>query len=203
MPHSPPRSVPSAAPVALVLLFALSACGGERNDGGTWIAVAAPPTTVVVTTEPSAPRVELGPSATSDVVLRNVASRKCLDVPRQAHESRTLLWEWECNGTVAQRWTMTKVGDTTYRLSSRASGKCLDVPYASTGSNINVWQFDCNGTPAQTWELERTADGSFLVRSRASSLCLDVPHGQAANGLGIQQYPCHGGPPQRWTVTAA
>jgi hypothetical protein len=182
---------------------ALVACGPEPNEAaGTWVAIPSPPTTIIVNTNLNADA-PAQPAVGSDVVLRNVGSDRCLDVPRQAEQSRTLLWTWRCNGTAAQKWTLTRVGQNGYRLTSRASGKCLDVPHATRAQNITLWQFDCNGTPAQGWNLEPAADGTYLLRSRVSDMCLDVPHGQAEDGVGVQQYPCHGGAPQRWIVTRA
>jgi hypothetical protein len=193
-----------------VALLSLVACG-EPSESPPVIVVppAGPPAVVVVNrgSEASFGLSSASPSeparGESDVVLRNAAAQRCLDVPRQSKDARTLVWSWDCNGTVAQRWTLRPDPSGGFRLVSRVSGMCLDVPYAATGQNINLWQYTCNGTPAQTWDLEPSAsnDGSVLIRSRASKLCVDVPHGQPANGIGVQQYPCHGGAPQRWVLS--
>src|SRR5690349_19084816 len=166
---------------AVLGFFFMLGCGAGEEAGYSYVAVPAAATTVIV--NPPLSATAEGRHVAEEVVLRNVGSGRCLDVPRRAHESRTMLWTWECNGTVAQKWLLQPSGNG-YVLTSKASAKCLDVPYANKKNNITLWQYDCNHTAAQRWVLERGADGTFLVRSGASNLCLDVPHAQASNGVG-------------------
>lgn len=196
--------------------FALSivGCGEPQEREPARAPLLAAPQTVVVAypanvTLAPAPAAKVAPPppppvlADGTYVLRNVASHECLDLPNRSLASPTLLWQWDCNGTDAQSWTLHKVDGDTYEVRSLVSGKCLDVPHQDKGNNITLWQYDCNHTDAQRWTFTLAPDGSYTLRAVASGLCLDVPHGTATRGLGVQQYTCHGGTPQRWQVTKA
>jgi hypothetical protein len=133
--------------------------------------------------------------------LRNVRSKQCLDVPRRSKDARTLLWQWECNSTDAQSWSIMRQPDGAFLVASKSSGKCLEVPGTAKTTNINLWQNDCDDSSAQTWKLEVGDDGTYLIRSVGSGECVDVPHGEALKGIGVQEYTCYGGEPQRWILT--
>jgi hypothetical protein len=217
------RAVARLALTVVAALVGLGVAGCAAESADEYIAVPAPATTQIsaptivlvsrapVMAEPSAPSAQGAPEkakttrpasiADGTYTLRNVRSQRCLDVPRRSKEARTLLWQWDCNSTEAQAWTITRKGDDAFTVASTVSGKCLEVPGTATTTNINLWQNDCDGSTAQSWKLEIADDGTYVIRSIGSGECIDVPHGQALKGVGVQQFKCYGGEPQRWVLT--
>jgi Ricin-type beta-trefoil lectin domain len=135
-------------------------------------------------------------------VLRNVSTGQCLDVPRQSKRPKTPLWEWTCNGTVAQAWMLERSGeDNAVRLRSAASDKCIELP--DRRPYVTIWQNDCSKTPEQSFSLIPAGTGTYNLRSRASNHCLDIRPALDVKGAEVDQTPCVDAPEQRWILTLA
>ena len=115
---------------------------------------------------------------------------KCVDVAGGATADGTAIQLFDCNGTTAQRWSVTADG------TLEALGKCLDVAGGATGNGSRVQLFECNGTGAQRWESQ--ADGT--LRNPQSGRCLDATGESSANGTPLIIWDCHGGANQRWQL---
>ena len=98
---------------------------------------------------------------------------KCADVAGANSANGTRIQLWDCNGTVAQRWTM-----------------------GTDGTRVQLW--DCNGTGAQRWQATAARE---LVNPQ-SGKCLDATGVSSANGTPLQIWQCTGGANQKWTVPA-
>lgn len=103
----------------------------------------------------------------------------CLDIPYQNNSNGANLHMWDCNGTVAQQWTLTSNG----RI--MGMGKCLDVegPYAGNGVNVQVW--DCQNVAQHYWSI--TSAGQI---KSYDGRCLDVRGWGTANGTAVQLWNC-------------
>ncbi|MER7538750.1 ricin-type beta-trefoil lectin domain protein [Streptomyces sp. NPDC097704] len=115
---------------------------------------------------------------------------KCLDVAGAATADGTPVQLYTCNGTTAQRWTLSADGTV------RALGKCLDVTGAATADGTKVQLYTCNGTGAQRWSYD---PGTHDVVNTAANKCLDVTGNTAADGTRTQIWTCTGGANQKWT----
>ncbi|MER5409152.1 PQQ-dependent sugar dehydrogenase [Streptomyces sp. NPDC002769] len=115
---------------------------------------------------------------------------KCLDVDNAQTADGTKVQIWTCNGSAAQKWTVS--GDGTLR----ALGKCLDVSggAAADGTKIQLWT--CNGSGAQSWAAQ--SDGT--VRNPQSGKCLDASGGTWNDGTAVHLWTCHAAANQRWTL---
>ncbi|MET7396645.1 ricin-type beta-trefoil lectin domain protein [Dactylosporangium sp. NPDC005572] len=113
---------------------------------------------------------------------------KCVDVAGASPANGTKIQLYTCNGTDAQRWTVSADG------TLRALGKCLDVAGASSANGTKAQLYDCNGTTAQQWTA--AADGSL----RALGKCLDAAGPSSADGTQLQIWTCTGAANQRWTL---
>ncbi|MBE1874139.1 RICIN domain-containing protein [Myceligenerans pegani] len=124
------------------------------------------------------------------VALTGAGSGRCLDVPGANFSDGVTLQIFDCNGSAAQRWTVTAAGEV------RIGGtKCLDD--ASGGANgTAVAIHECHGGANQRW----SAPGDGTVRSVATGLCLDVEAAGTENGSPVNVYQCHNGPNQLWTI---
>ena len=117
---------------------------------------------------------------------------KCVDVAGANPANGTQVQLYDCNGTAAQRWTMSSDG------TIRALGKCLDVSGGSTANGARVQLWDCNGSAAQRWTATSARD---LINVQANK-CLDATGVSSANGTPLQLWACTGGANQKWTVPA-
>ncbi|WP_369264562.1 family 16 glycosylhydrolase [Streptomyces sp. R35] len=115
---------------------------------------------------------------------------KCVDVAGANPANGTPVQLYDCNGTAAQKWTVSSDG------TLRALGKCLDVTGNGTadGSTVQLW--DCTGGPNQKWTVTAAHD---IVNPQANK-CLDVTGNNSANGTRLQIWSCSGGANQKWTV---
>ncbi len=114
---------------------------------------------------------------------------RCIDVPGASFVDGARLQMWDCNGTVAQRWTFT--GGMV-----QAGGKCMDVAGASTANGTAIQLVGCNGNQAQQFVLSAAGD---LVSVLANK-CVDIEGGNAANGTKLLLWSCHGGANQKWSA---
>ncbi|MBZ4330229.1 M57 family metalloprotease [Corallococcus sp. AS-1-12] len=116
---------------------------------------------------------------------------RCLDVTNGNPAQGTPTQLWECNGTAAQRWSLTPQGEL---RSGLASNLCLDVANGDSTPGTRIQIFGCNGTPAQRWTVVGTTVRSALAPNR----CLDVDNGSTALGTRIQLWECNGTNAQNW-----
>ncbi|WP_067509782.1 ThuA domain-containing protein [Actinoplanes sp. TFC3] len=120
---------------------------------------------------------------------------KCLDVSGAGTADGTKIQLWTCNGTAAQRWTVTPgaTGSTV-----KALGKCLDVAGGGTANGTKAQLWTCNGTGAQVWAAQ--ADGT--LRNPQSGRCLDVSGSGTADGQQVHIWDCTGAANQKWRLVA-
>ncbi|MCZ0985222.1 ricin-type beta-trefoil lectin domain protein [Streptomyces diastatochromogenes] len=166
-------------PFFLILNLAVGGYWPGDPDGSTQFPQQLVVDSVSVTTSDSA----------AGVPIRGLAG-KCVDVAGANSANGTPVQLYDCNGTVAQAWTVGSDG------TIRALGKCLDVTGNGTadGSTVQLW--DCSGGANQKWAVSAAHD---IVNPQANK-CLDVTGNNAANGTRLQIWTCSGGGNQKWTV---
>jgi beta-glucanase (GH16 family) len=123
--------------------------------------------------------------------LRSNFNGRCIDIPGANPVDGARLQMYDCNGTVAQRWTIGSDGTV------RAMGKCMDAQGAGTANGTPVQLYTCNGTGAQRFTLTAAGD---LVNVPANR-CVDIRDRNSANGAQLQLWDCTGGANQKWTVS--
>ena len=107
-----------------------------------------------------------------------------LDVASGSKASGANIRLWTANGTLAQTYDLTSLGNGLYVIRAGHSGKCLDVKGGSTTSGANVQQYARNNTLAQIWYLIASGSGYRILNAK-SGLALDLA-GSAAKGTNIQ-----------------
>ncbi|NUP52282.1 MAG: hypothetical protein HOW97_33905 [Catenulispora sp.] len=115
---------------------------------------------------------------------------KCADDSARGTANGTKIQLWDCNGTVAQQFTVKSDG------SLGIMGKCMDVTNSGTTNGTLVQLYDCNGTGAQKWQQQ--SNGSLL--NPQSGRCLDDPNSSTTNGTQLQIYDCNGTNAQKWKL---
>lgn len=112
-----------------------------------------------------------------------------LDVAGGSSSNGANVQVYTANGTNAQRWYLTYVGDGYYTIKHAGTGEVLDVQGAGTEKGTNVQQYQLNNTHAQHWSFVDAGDGLYYIVSRlASNMVLDVCGGKSANGTNVQIY---------------
>ena len=114
----------------------------------------------------------------------------CLDNDAASTANGNKVQIWDCNGSVAQKWTYVEAGSTL-----RVQGKCLDIPGGGTANGLKLQLWDCNSTAAQVWIRQ---NGGFY--NPQSNRCLDNPSNSTTRGTQVQLWDCNGSNAQRWTL---
>jgi streptogrisin C len=112
---------------------------------------------------------------------------KCIDVPGANFVDGAKLQMWDCNGTVAQKWTFV---DGTVR----AGGKCMDVAWANPNNGTAIQIANCSGNLAQQFVLSGAGD---LVSVLANK-CVDIANWNPSSGAPLIIWQCTGGSNQKW-----
>jgi beta-glucosidase len=115
---------------------------------------------------------------------------KCVDVAGGGSANGTAIQLYDCNGTAAQRWSVTADG------TLEALGKCLDVAGGGTANGTAVQLYECNNTGAQQWQAR--PDGT--LSNAQSGRCLDAAGASSANGTRLIIWDCHASANQRWQL---
>ncbi|MFF6955652.1 ricin-type beta-trefoil lectin domain protein [Streptomyces sp. NPDC008317] len=74
---------------------------------------------------------------------------KCVDIANSGTANGTAVQLYTCNGTAAQKWTVTPGAGGAVR----ALGGCLDITGAATANGALVELWDCDGGANQAWTL--------------------------------------------------
>lgn len=131
--------------------------------------------------------------------IRNVVTNRCLDVQWGNANAGASVWQYDCNGSAAQRWVYGEavfVGDvvghgTNCLTFGRTRPNWGDTPYMS----------DCTGTSRQDVTFVHTREGNESVYYiMMADTCLDRVNGSYGNGVTIQAYGCYKVDAQQWTV---
>ena len=80
--------------------------------------------------------------ATGYYTIESILSGNALDVQNGGMTSGTNIWQYESNGTDAQKWKIEKNDDGSYSLASKKNGLYLDIQNQnfSTGGNVQVYE---------------------------------------------------------------
>lgn len=106
--------------------------------------------------------------------LLNKKSGKCADVQDWSREEGGGIIQWPYHGGANQLWSLDKLDEHWFKLTSQNSGLCLQVRDASQEENAPVEQGSYNGGKHQQWEFVHYPGGMYQVRARHSGKCLVV-----------------------------
>ncbi|MBE1533997.1 RICIN domain-containing protein [Actinomadura algeriensis] len=145
-------------------------------------------------------------STTTDVLLRNVMTGLCADVPKFGKgRPNGPVEQFRCDGTTKdnQLWDLVvnqqgagPDGADLFTIRNAKDGLCMDLPgYGRPAKTAKVTEWRCNpgGGDNQMWYLDRKEPGRFWIRNHSSKgLCLDVAGVAGAGGpaADLTLYPC-------------
>lgn len=124
------------------------------------------------------------PTDTGTSIYHNGNANKCIDVRGNVLANGTPVQVYDCNGSGAQRWTISSSGNTIVRVAQTPF--CLDAgSNPGNGVQMKIWQ--CyDQLPAQRWIV--TSDNRIVLAG--TSLCLDLPSGNTNNSQVLQTWTC-------------
>lgn len=102
------------------------------------------------------------------------------------------------NGTAAQQFSLTYLGEGWYTITNVKAKKVLDVAGGSRANCANIQLYTSNQTAAQKWRFEERENGTFSIVS-ALGKTLDVAGGSSRNGTNIRTYTDNGTAAQRFS----
>ena len=144
------------------------------------------------------------PGALADGTYTNTSafSGKCVDIAAASTANSAQVQQYQCNGTGAQKFAVTNMGQGWYRLINTNSGKAIDIAAASTADGAKVQQYTDNGTGAQRFSIKPGSDTTtFVITNETSGKCLDVTDWSTNDSAKIQQWTCAGSVNQAWRFT--
>ncbi len=121
-----------------------------------------------------------------------------LDVDGAYTANGTNVQIWFKNGTAAQKFLVTHVGNDIYTMKNTNSGRYLDSSggLGQSGDNVRIW--DGNAGCAQRWKAVREEGMIVLLSTCNERWALDVSWGLAKTGDNIQVWDRNGTAAQRW-----
>lgn len=143
-----------------------------------------------------------GPTPGVTYKLVNETSGLCLDDQYSATAPGSTVWQYTCNGTNAQSWTVQDAGNGYFTITNQQSGLVLDDKYSATAPGSTVWQYTANGSSAQNWSFTPISNGYFIITNQASGLLLDDEHSATASGSTVWLYTATGTNAQNWLLQA-
>lgn len=138
--------------------------------------------------------------AAGDYVIRSAQNNKCLDIASGSSADGAKLQLWDCNGSNAQKFTISATSDGFWKIINVGSGKALDIKDASAAQNAEVHQWSYVGANNQQFKFVGRGNNQFSIHARHTDMAIDLLWGSANNGTGFVQYPYTGTPNQFYTL---
>ena len=134
-------------------------------------------------------------------VITNINSGKVLDSQNGGTTNYTNVWQYEYNGSSAQKWFITKNENGSYVISSKLSRLCLDVENGNLQNGSNIRLYENNNSNAQQFKFIKqkqktekyVEDGLYkIVTSLNQNIGLDIAEGSNENNANVQLWEYHG-----------
>ncbi|TDV57296.1 RICIN domain-containing protein [Actinophytocola oryzae] len=142
---------------------------------------------------------EISPTAWYTVTGR--ASGKCVDIRAAASANGTVVQQYACNGTNAQRFQFQPTSGGFGRINSQLNAaQVLDVKDVSVADNAAIQLWAYGGGLNQQWQWVTEGGGYYHFVNRNSAKCLTVPGSSTADSVQLTQTTCNGGASQSFRV---
>lgn len=135
-------------------------------------------------------------------IVSAINNSSMLDVANGGTASGTNVQLYASNGTTAEEWTVTSVGNGYYKLQP-LNAPTLALAVAGTANYTQAQIITYSGATSQQWQILNVGGGYYgLAPANASGLRLDVNAGSAANGTKVQIYTANGTVAQEFKFVA-
>ena len=149
-------------------------------------------------------------SVDSTYTIMAVNSGKVLDVANGGMTNYTNVWQYDMNGTDAQKWYIMKNTDDSYSFISKLNGLALDISGASFENGTNVQVYEYNNSSAQKFILKNAypmngeksiEDGVYELSAKGNiSQSLDIVSGSTDENAELQLWTSNFTDAQKFTI---
>ncbi len=115
-------------------------------------------------------------------------TKKVLDIPGASTANGANVQLYTGNGTNAQKFSISYLGDGYYTIQVAHSKKVLDVAGAGKSNGTNVQQYAGNKSDAQKWIIKKESNGYYSIISKCNNLYLDIAGASTKDGTNVQMY---------------
>lgn len=144
---------------------------------------------------------EVSIPANTSTTIRSVKNNGLVfDVPGASTANSARIQLYASNGSNAQKYRFTTIGNAAYRITNVNSGKALDVCGGSAANGAALQQYDGNNSVAQQWTVRNYGSGRVALVSVNANKAADIPGGNAAQQVKLQMYTPNGTAAQQWTI---
>ncbi|WP_420829196.1 RICIN domain-containing protein [Bifidobacterium pongonis] len=178
--------------------WVLDVSGGSTANGAA-IHLYAPNGTVAQLFVLSSSEVSI-PANTSTTIRSVKNNGLVFDVPGASTANSARIQLYASNGSNAQKYLFTTIGNAAYRITNVNSGKALDVCGGSAANGAALQQYDGNNSVAQQWTVRNYGSGRVALVSVNANKAVDIPGGNAAQQVKLQMYTPNGTAAQQWTI---
>ena len=131
-------------------------------------------------------------------VSSRLGNSQALDVSGGSQSSGANVQDYAWNGTMAQRWYVSRKGDGTYTVRNLGSHQLLTA--AGSVSGANVCQSDADDGSTR-WTIQMRPGMGWVLANPSSGLVLDVNGGHSASGTNVQLWAYNGSQAQGWDLS--
>ena len=141
--------------------------------------------------------------------IYNINSGKVLDVQNAGYTSGTNVWQYEWNGTDAQKWIISRNNDGSYSIISKLNGLYLDISNGQLVNGANVQIYEGNDTDAQKFSfikqtdkaIRYLADDTYRIATKQNNnIGFDITEGSKNNGAQIQLWDYVGAAQEEFNI---
>ena len=144
---------------------------------------------------------EVSIPANTSTTIRSVKNNGLVfDVSGASTANSARIQLYASNGSNAQKYRFTTIGNAAYRITNVNSGKALDVCGGSAANGAALQQYDGNNSVAQQWTVRNYGSGRVALVSVNANKAADIPGGNAAQQVKLQMYTPNGTAAQQWTI---
>ncbi|WP_258175677.1 RICIN domain-containing protein [Bifidobacterium callitrichos] len=132
-----------------------------------------------------------------------IDSKKVVDIYGAATTDGAQVQIYSSNGTKAQQFRFTQVGNGIYQIMNVQSGKLVEVAGGAYIDGASVQQRASNGKASQRWQVRDYGNGKIALLNSNSNKALDVPAGNASDLVALWVYTLNGTTAQQWQLVRA
>lgn len=138
----------------------------------------------------------------SYTIVSALDKNKVLDVANGSVANHANIQLYSRNGSEAQKFRITYLGNGYYKIASVKSGKVLDVQNAANCDGANIQQYQWTNNPAQLWKIQDAGNGYYYFVSGLGTRVLDISGAKSSDGTNIQIYTKNGTKAQKFQLLA-
>ncbi|MBC3789413.1 RICIN domain-containing protein, partial [Spirosoma utsteinense] len=128
-------------------------------------------------------------------------SGKALSVYSSSKDDGGGIVQWSADGSVDQKWVLTKLSNGYYSIKSVVNSKAMDVYNNSTSDGAPVLQWTPNTQDNQQYKLVDAGGGYYSLVARHSQKYLAIEGSSQNEGAWLQQWPGSGDDNQKFRFT--